>query len=41
VMGARDERGRELPRFPALLTAVLLARGEGWRAVSLCFSALS
>ncbi|MEO8243214.1 MAG: nuclear transport factor 2 family protein [bacterium] len=40
VIGARDEAGKELPRFGAVLTAVLLARAEGWRAVSLCFSAL-
>ncbi len=40
VIGARDEAGQELPRFGAVLTAVLLARAEGWRAVSVCFSAL-
>jgi hypothetical protein len=41
VIGARDETGQELPRFGAILTAVLLARAEGWRAVSLSFSALT
>lgn len=41
VIGARDAAGRELPRFGALLTAVLLARADGWRAVSLSFSALT
>jgi uncharacterized protein (TIGR02246 family) len=41
VTGARDAGGREMPRFGALLTAVLLAREGGWRAVSLSFSALT
>ena len=41
VIGARDENGTELPRFGAILTAVLLARADGWRAVSLGFSALT
>lgn len=41
VIGARDAGGHELPRFGAVLTAVLLARADGWRAVSLTFSALS
>lgn len=41
VIGARDAAGQELPRFGALLTAVLLARADGWRAVSLSFSALT
>lgn len=41
VIGARDHEGRELPRFGAVLTAVLLARTDGWRAVSLTFSALT
>jgi hypothetical protein len=41
VIGARDATGAELPRFGAVLTAVLLARAEGWRAVSLGFSALA
>lgn len=39
VSGALDDRGRELPRFGAQLTAVLIARSEGWRAVNLIFSA--
>lgn len=41
VIGARDHEGRELPRFGAVLTAVLLARTDGWRPVSLTFSALT
>jgi ketosteroid isomerase-like protein len=41
VIGARDENGHDLPRFGAVLTAVLLARSEGWRAVSLSFSAVT
>jgi ketosteroid isomerase-like protein len=41
VIGARDAAGAELPRFGAILTAVLLARADGWRAVTLGFSALS
>ena len=40
VTGARDETGTDIPRFAALLQVVLLARVEGWRAVSLTFSAL-
>ena len=39
VSGARDEAKTELPRFGALLTAVLVADAEGWRAVNLIFSA--
>ena len=41
VIGARDQGGQEVPRFGAVLTAVLLARSDGWRAVSLGFSALT
>ena len=41
VIGARDHEGQEVPRFGAVLTAVLLARSDGWRAVSLGFSALT
>ena len=29
----------EMPRFSAVLTAVLTARNKGWQAVSLTFSA--
>jgi len=39
VSGARDDHGAELPRFSAVLTAVLTARSTGWQAVSLTFSA--
>jgi ketosteroid isomerase-like protein len=39
VIGALGPDGQELPRFGAVLTVVLLARSEGWRAVSLTFSA--
>jgi ketosteroid isomerase-like protein len=41
VMGARDATGRDLPRFGAAMTAVLMATSEGWRVVSLTLSALS
>lgn len=41
VMGVMDEAGQELPRLGAMLTAVLLARAEGWRAVSLTFSVMA
>ncbi len=41
VIGGTDEAGNELPRFGAVLIAVLLARADDWRAVSLSFSALS
>ncbi len=40
VSGARDEARQDLPRFGALLTAVVTAEA-GWRAVSLTFSATS
>lgn len=39
VSGARDDQGAELPRFSAVLSAVLTARSTGWQAVSLTFSA--
>lgn len=39
VSGARDDQGAELPRFGAVLTAVLTARSTGWQAVSMTFSA--
>ena len=38
VSGTRDEAGQDLPRFGALLTAVVTAE-TGWRAVNLTFSA--
>lgn len=38
VSGARDAEGRELPRFGALLTAVVIAQSQGWRAVTLTFA---
>lgn len=41
VTGARDAEGQEMPRFGAMLTVVLLARADGWRAVSFSFSALT
>jgi uncharacterized protein (TIGR02246 family) len=40
VTGAQDAGGEELPRFAALLGLVLLAKAEGWQALSLTFSAL-
>ena len=39
VSGARDDQGAEMPRFGAVLTAVLTARSTGWQTVSLTFSA--
>ena len=39
VIGALAPDGLSLPHFAARLTAVLLARSEGWRAVNLTFSA--
>ena len=41
VSGARDAAGGEVPRFGAVLTAVIVARVDGWRAVSLTFSGTS
>jgi ketosteroid isomerase-like protein len=41
VTGAQDAAGREMARFGAMLTAVLLARPQGWQAISLTFSALT
>jgi ketosteroid isomerase-like protein len=38
VSGARDEARQDVPRFGALLTAVVTAE-TGWRAVNLNFSA--
>ena len=40
VSGARDAAGADLPRFGAVLTAVLSAEA-GWRAANLTFSATS
>ena len=39
VIGAVGPDGQELPRLAAILTAVLLARSDGWHAVSMTFSA--
>lgn len=41
VSGARDERGQDMPRFGSVVSAVLVAGAEGWRAASLTFSALA
>ena len=41
VMGAKDDSGRDLARFGCVVTAVLLATAQGWRAVSLSLSALT
>lgn len=41
VSGAREAAGQDVPRFGAVLTAVMVARVDGWRAVSLTFSASS
>ena len=34
IAGARDEGGAELPRIGCLLTAMLIATKDGWRAVN-------
>jgi len=39
LSGAEDEAGNSLPRFAMHLSAVLLARPEGWRAVTLALQA--
>lgn len=41
VSGARNDQGQDMPRFGTVLSAVMVARAEGWRAVSLTFSATS
>ena len=41
VSGALDAEGGELPRFPAVLSATIIARPEGWTAVVLSFVAVS
>ena len=41
VTGARGADGATMPRFPALVSAVLMDRPDGWRAVSLILSALT
>ena len=38
VTGLRDESGAELPRVAALLTAVLVAKGDGWQALTATFA---
>lgn len=40
VSGALDETGAELPRFGAMLVAVLASGPTGWQALSLSFTAL-
>lgn len=41
VTGAIEETGAELPRFGAMLVAVLQSDSLNWRAVSLTFTVLS
>ncbi|PJF08913.1 nuclear transport factor 2 family protein [Pseudorhodobacter sp. MZDSW-24AT] len=38
VTGLRDASGAELPRIGALLTAVLVAKGTGWLALTATFA---
>ena len=38
MTGLRDESGAELPRVAALLTAVLVAKGDGWQALTATFA---
>lgn len=40
VTGALAAADQPLPRFPAVLSAVLIARPEGWQAVTLSLAAL-
>ena len=40
VTGAMEESGDEMPRFGAMLVAVLRSDGLNWRAVSLTFTLL-
>lgn len=41
VTGATEESGAELPRFGAMLVALLRSDGLNWRAVSLTFTLLA
>ncbi len=40
VSGARDQSGADLPRFGAMLVAVLESGAEDWLALNLSFAAL-
>lgn len=41
VTGALDDCGADLPRFAALLVAVLRRQDEAWQAISLTFNAVA
>ena len=41
VTGAAHETGEEMPRFGAMLVAVLRSDGLNWRAVSLSFTVIA
>lgn len=41
VAGAIEESGQDMPRFGAMLVALLHSDGVNWRAVSLTFTMLS
>ncbi len=41
LSGLIDEQGNDLGRIGALLFAVLVAKPDGWRAVSLQFTAIT
>ena len=41
VTGALEETGEEMPRFGAMLVAVLQSDGLNWRALSLTFTLLA
>lgn len=41
VTGALEETGEEMPRFGAMLVAVLQSDGLNWRAVSMTFTLLA
>jgi len=41
LSGLNDEAGRDMGRLGAVLTAVLVARSDGWHAVTLHFTAIA
>jgi uncharacterized protein (TIGR02246 family) len=41
LSGLIDEKGRDAGRVAAMLSAVLLARAEGWQAATMHFTALA
>jgi len=41
VSGARGPGGADLPRFAAMLSALMVARGDAWQIAALSFSGLA